>query len=233
MDLTIYIAFAAGFFSFISPCTLPLYPAFISYITGVSYNQLSNGGMKQRTAIIHTLCFLLGFSLVFIALGYSTTFIQVLFFEHDELIRQLGGLFIVFFGCVMLGIWTPSFFLKERRFTLKNRPVGFFGSIVVGLVFAVGWTPCTGPILASIFLLAATSPTHAVSYMMSYVIGFSLPFFILAFFILKLTWVKTKMHIFFKVGGVILIVAGILLFFDKMSTLNEWFTPIYGDFIGF
>ncbi len=233
VDLTIYIAFAAGLFSFISPCTLPLYPAFLSYITGVSSDHLRNGGMKQRTAILHTICFLIGFSLVFIALGYSTTWIRALFFEYDELIRQIGAIFIVFFGCVMVGIWTPRFLLKERRVTLKNRPTGFFGSILIGLVFAVGWTPCTGPILASIFFLAATSPTHAVSYMASYVIGFSLPFLTLAFFVPKLTWVKNKMQLFFKIGGMIMIIVGILLFFDQMSTLNRLFTPIYGDFIGF
>lgn len=232
-DLTYFFAFAAGFLSFISPCTLPLYPAFLSYITGVSTTQLAAGGIRQKPAMLHTIAFLLGFSIIFIVLGFSTSFIRVLFIQYDELIRQLGGILIVVFGLVVAGIFTPSFLMKERKLELKRRPTGYLGSAIIGFVFAAGWTPCTGPILASIFLLGSTNPSSAVGYMMLYVLGFALPFLSMAFFLPKIGFLKRHMQRVVKVGGYVMIAMGVLIFFDQLSKLNQLFTPIFGDFTGF
>ena len=232
-DLTYFFAFAAGLLSFISPCTLPLYPAFLSYITGVSTAQLTADGLRRKQALLHTIAFLVGFSLIFIVLGFSTSFIRVLFIQYDELIRQLGGILIVIFGLIVAGVFKPTLLMKEHRFQLKNRPTGYAGSALIGLVFAAGWTPCTGPILASIFLLGSTNPTSAVSYMLLYVLGFSVPFLVMAFFLPKIQLLKHHMQRVVTLGGYVMIVVGILIFFDQLSKLNQLFTPIFGDFTGF
>lgn len=233
-DLNLFIAFGAGFLSFISPCTLPLYPAFLSYITGVSFGDIKKGkGLMQKKAILHTLFFLFGFSLIFIALGFSTTFVSSLFREYDEIIRQFGGILLVIVGLVTAGIFTPQFLMKERKFELKSRPAGYIGSALIGLVFAAGWTPCTGPILAGIFALGVSNPDAAIWYMLAYVIGFALPFFFLSFFVTRLSWMQRNGQKLVKVGGYIMIVLGIIIFFNTMTIFNRLLSPIFGDFIGF
>lgn len=233
-DLNLFLAFGAGFLSFISPCTLPLYPAFLSYITGISFNQLKNEkGMMQKRAILHTLCFLIGFSVIFIALGFGTTFVRSFFVQYDELIRQIGGILIVIFGLMITGIFTPEFLMKDRKIEFKNRPSGYLGSVLIGLVFAAGWTPCTGPILAAIFTMGATNPDSAMGYMLAYVLGFAVPFFVLSFFISRMNWIRQHSQKIVKIGGYIMIIVGIILFFDGMTYLNRLLTPIFGDFQGF
>ncbi|HWI49536.1 MAG TPA: cytochrome c biogenesis protein CcdA [Rummeliibacillus sp.] len=233
-DINLFFSFGAGFLSFISPCTLPLYPAFLSYITGVSFNQLKNEkGMLQKRAILHTLFFLLGFSVIFVVLGFSTSFVKGFFVQYDELIRQIGGILIVVFGLVITGIFTPEFLMKDRKFEFKNRPSGYLGSMLIGLVFAAGWTPCTGPILAAIAALGTTNPDSAIWYMLAYVLGFSIPFFVLSFFVSRMDWIRRNSQKFVKIGGYIMIVVGVILFFDGMTVLNRLLTPIFGGFQGF
>lgn len=123
-DLTIWIVLGAGFLSFISPCCLPLYPSYLSYITGVSVNDLKEGrGFFQKQALLHTVFFILDFSIIFIALGLSASFVGNLFSEYQELIRQLGGIMVALFGLVMLGVFTPKILLKSAQFEWKKKPV--------------------------------------------------------------------------------------------------------------
>lgn len=235
-DINLLLAFGAGFLSFISPCTLPLYPAFLSYITGVSFGDLKDGkGMRSKKAILHTLFFLLGFSIIFIALGFGTSIpvVKNFFFNYQDPVRQIGGILIVIFGLVITGIFTPKFLMKERKFELKNRPTGYLGSAIIGLVFAAGWTPCTGPILAGIFALGVSNPDSAVGYMIAYVIGFSIPFFVLSFFITRLNWMRKNSQKIVLIGGYIMIIVGIVIFFNWMTFFNSLLAPIFGDFIGF
>lgn len=120
-DLNVFIALGAGFLSFISPCCLPLYPAFLSYITGMSVGEIKEeNAMLQRRSMLHTLFFLLGFSAIFIAIGFGTTFIGRFFTEYQDLIRQLGAIFIFFFGLLVVGVIKPEFLMKERRFEFKT-----------------------------------------------------------------------------------------------------------------
>ncbi|WP_064093589.1 cytochrome c biogenesis CcdA family protein [Rossellomorea aquimaris] len=233
-DINIFLAFGAGFLSFISPCCLPLYPAFLSYITGMSVNELkTDNAMLQRRSLLHTIFFLIGFSSIFIAIGFGTSFIGEFFLEYKDLIRQLGAIFIVIFGLVVVGIFTPEMLMKDRRFEFKNRPAGYVGSGLIGMAFAAGWTPCTGPILASVLALAATNPGSGVLYMTSYVLGFAIPFLILSFFIGRMQWIRRNSGKIVKVGGYIMIVVGIMLFFDWMTILLAYFTSIFGGFTGF
>lgn len=234
VDLNVFLAFGAGFLSFISPCVLPLFPAFISYITGMSVNELkTENAMLQKRSMFHTLCFILGFSIVFIALGYSSSLIGNLFNDYQNLIRQIGAILIVFFGLVVVGFLNPKFMMKEHKFHFKSRPLGFVGSILIGIAFAAGWTPCTGPILAALFSLTVTNPHSAVFYMIAYVLGFAIPFFILSFFIGKLQWIKKHSAKIVKVGGTVMIIMGVFLFFDWMTNITSYMSLLFGGFKGF
>jgi cytochrome c-type biogenesis protein len=233
-DINLFLAFGAGFLSFISPCCLPLYPAFLSYITGMSVSELkADNSMLQKRSLIHTVFFLLGFSVIFIAIGFGTSFIGEFFLDYKDLIRQLGAIFIVVFGLVVIGVFTPEMLMKERRIEFKNRPSGFIGSVLIGMAFAAGWTPCTGPILASVLALAATNPGSGVLYMTAYVLGFAIPFLILSFFIGKMQWIRKNSAKIVKIGGYIMIAVGIMLFFDWMTVILSYFTSIFGGFQGF
>ncbi|BCB03528.1 cytochrome c biogenesis CcdA family protein [Bacillus sp. KH172YL63] len=233
-DINIFLAFGAGFLSFISPCCLPLYPAFLSYITGMSVNELkTDNAMLQKRSLLHTLFFLIGFSSIFIAIGFGTSLIGNFFLDYKDLIRQLGAIFIVVFGLVVIGVFTPESLMKDRRFEFKNRPAGFIGSILIGMAFAAGWTPCTGPILASVLTLAATNPGSGVLYMTAYVLGFAIPFFILSFFIGKMKWIRKNSGKIVKAGGYVMIAVGIMLFFNWMTVILAYFTSILGGFKGF
>ncbi|SES61766.1 cytochrome c-type biogenesis protein [Oceanobacillus limi] len=237
-DISILLAFGAGALTFVSPCVFPLYPAFLSYITGLSVSDIQSGKIReQRKAIIHTIFFLLGFSIIYFVLGFgsagSATFIETWYVQYGDLIRQLGAILIVFFGLVTVGVLQPKFLLKDHKLNIPNKPSGYLGTMLIGLAFAVGWTPCMGPILAATLALVGTNPSQGLWYMSSYILGFSIPFFLMAFFITKFTWIKKYSGMFMKFGGVIMIVMGIILFFDKFSIINSLLSPIFGDFQGF
>ncbi|MFA8438561.1 cytochrome c biogenesis CcdA family protein [Pueribacillus sp. YX66] len=234
-DLNVFLAFGAGVLSFVSPCTLPLYPAFLSYITGVSVDELKEkNGMLQRRAILHTLFFLIGFSLIFVALGFATSFIGSLFTKYDVLIRQIGGILIVFMGLVIVGAIQPKFMMKDSTFTFRNRPSGYFGSSLIGLAFAAGWTPCMGPILAAVVGLAATNPGSGLLYMLVYTLGFAIPFFLMAFFIGRMNWIKKFSDKIMKVGGYTMIFIGVFLFFGWMTKVTSFLTNnVFDGFMGF
>lgn len=233
-DVNIFVALGAGFLSFISPCCLPLYPAFLSYITGMSVGEIkSENAMLQKRSLLHTLFFLVGFSIIFLAIGFGTSFIGRFFIQYQDLIRQIGAIFIVGFGLVIVGIFQPEFLMKERRFELKNRPSGFAGSILIGMAFAAGWTPCTGPILVSVIALAASNPGSGLAYMIAYILGFAIPFFILSFFIGKMQWIRKHNLIIMKIGGTIMIAMGVILFFDWMTKIIIFLSDLFGGFVGF
>jgi cytochrome c-type biogenesis protein len=233
-DVNIFLALGAGFLSFISPCCLPLYPAFLSYITGMSVGELkTDNAMLQKRSLLHTIFFLIGFSAIFIAIGFGTSFVGSFFLEYKDLIRQLGGIFIVIFGLMIVGIFNPAFLMKDRRLEFKNRPSGFIGSTLIGMAFAAGWTPCTGPILTSVILLAASNPGSGVLYMVAYSLGFAIPFLILSFFVGRMKWIRTHSGKIVKIGGYIMIIMGLVLFFDWMTKIITIFSGLFGGFTGF
>lgn len=186
-----------------------------------------------EASLFHTLCFLLGFSVIFIALGYGTSFIGSLFRDYHDAIRQIGALLIILFGFITLGVFRPEAMMKERRIHFKHKPSGFLGSVLIGMAFAAGWTPCTGPILAAVITLAGTNPGSAVPYMMLYVLGFAVPFLLLSFFITKLKWIRKNQLFIMKAGGVLMIVIGVLLFFNWMSLIIILLSDLFGGFTGF
>ncbi len=233
MEVNIFLAVGAGFLSFISPCVLPLYPVFLSYVTGMSVEELKNDkAILRKRSMLHTLFFLIGFSSIFIMLGFSAYYIGEILYTYRDLIRQLGALLIIFFGFVMIGFFNFEFLMKERKVTFKNRPSGYLGSLLIGAAFSMSWTPCTGPILAAVFALAATNPESGVILMTAYSLGFSIPFFIMSFFIGKMGWIKRNSQKIVKIGGYILIVLGVALFFDWLRILTAHLAGLFG-FYGF
>ncbi|MFD2628483.1 cytochrome c biogenesis CcdA family protein [Oceanobacillus kapialis] len=232
-EVNIFIAFGAGFLSFVSPCVLPLFPAFISYITGMSVSELKedNKGLNGKS-MLHTLFFLLGFSCVFIMMGFTSLYISEFLITYRELIRQVGALLIIFFGLVIAGVLNFKFLMKNKQIMFKNRPAGFIGSFIIGLAFSLGWTPCTGPILAVVLSLASTEPQLGMVMMISYVLGFSVPFFILSFFVGKIGWIKKHSSKIVKIGGYVMVLIGIALFFDWIYKLTSYLAGLFG-FTGF
>ncbi|MFC6117754.1 cytochrome c biogenesis CcdA family protein [Macrococcoides bohemicum] len=222
-DITIAVAFGAGILSFISPCVLPIYPAFLSYITGVSYNDLKDNKMDKK-ALLHTVFFLIGFSIVYISLGVGLGFVSDILQSYDNTIRMVGGLLCIIFGLVVLGIFNPQFLMKDRKFEFKNRPSGFIGTLLIGIAFAAGWTPCMGPIIGTIFSMAAVNQSLALIYMIAYVLGFCIPFFLLTFFITKINILNKYSQTITKIGGVMMIIMGLLLFFDKLTAITQFFS---------
>lgn len=234
VDLTVWLVFGAGFLSFISPCCLPLYPSYLSYVTGVSVKELKEGkGLFQRQALLHTFFFILGFSIIFFALGLSASLLGDLFSGNQQLIRQLGAILVIVMGLVMLGFLQPKFLMKEVRFQYNAKPVGYLGSILVGITYAAGWTPCVGPILASVLALGVSNPGQSVLYTGAYTVGFALPFFIMAFFIGKMKWILKYSSLMMKIGGALMILTGVLLYTDKMTTITIFLIDLYGGFTGF
>ncbi|MDQ0230041.1 cytochrome c biogenesis CcdA family protein [Metabacillus malikii] len=227
-NITFIMAFSAGLLAFISPCCLPLYPSFVSYITGMSISELK--GDKDRrhkqTILLHSIFFSLGFSVIYYILGFSFSSIGTLFKNNQDLIRMLGGVFIVLMGLFMLEVFQPKFMMKDTRVQRKGRKVGFLNSFLIGLGFAAGWTPCIGPIFGVIMSASILNPSQAFINITAYSLGFCLPFILLAFFIGKTKFIVRHSQKLMKIGGAIMIIFGILLYFDKMTFFNIWFSDI-------
>lgn len=233
-NVTILLAFGAGFLSFISPCCLPLYPSFISYITGVTIDEVKKGRtVFQRQALLHTLFFIIGFSSVFIALGLSTSWIGSFFKNEQDLIRQLGGILLAVMGLVMTGLFKMDWMMKTWKVDLKLRPIGYTGSILVGITYAAGWTPCVGPILTSIITLGVADPTRALSYTLAYTIGFAIPFFLMTFFVSKIRGILKYSDLMMKIGGGVMVLFGILLYTDQLTIITRVLINLFGGFTGF
>jgi len=221
-DLSVGLSFLAGLLSFFSPCSLPLYPSFLSYITGITTDEMKTRKIVfQSKPLLHTLFFMLGFSFIFMALGLSTSFIGELFLSKKELIRQLGSILLFVIGLTMLNVFNFEWFKRTWTINLKNQPVGYAGSFLVGITYATAWTPCVGPLLSSIIVLGISNPSAALLYTFSYTIGFSIPFFIMTFFVKKIRWITKYTTTFMKVGGIIICSFAILLYFDKLTFLIQ------------
>ena len=186
-QVSLFAAFSAGLLSFISPCVLPLVPSYVSYITGLSLEQLADAGERRRfrkAILLNSLLFILGFSSVFIAFGASASFIGQILYQYQDIIRKLGAVLIIIFGFYMLGILKIDFLMREHYLVQFNsRPVGYVGSFLIGTAFAAAWTPCVGPILGAILAYASTTESmkDGIFLLASYSVGLGLPLFITAF----------------------------------------------------
>jgi cytochrome c-type biogenesis protein len=244
MDITYWIAFTAGILSFVSPCVLPLIPSYLTYITGLSFNQLDDahpGARVRLTVLLHTLCFIFGFSVVFILLGASAGIasgqIQALLREGLDWVAKIGGLLILLFGVHMTGLFSFSALLRDKRVHLHKKPAGFFGTFIIGVAFAAGWTPCIGPILASILMVAATSGQvgEGTILLTFYSMGLGVPFLLsgLLFHQFLNAFKRLRNHMRkIEIGtGAMLMAVGIMLMFDLLGPITMFFyrwVPVQG-----
>lgn len=228
-NLNAGIAFAAGVASFISPCCLPLYPSYLSYITGLSVQELKSGSNSKEVrlwTLSHTLAFILGFSAVFYTLGFGAGLFGEFFNGQRDLIRQLSAILIIVMGLFLLGLFQPQFLLRERKLNMRWKPAGYLGSFIFGIGFSAGWSPCIGPILTAIIALSASDPGTWFTMITAYSIGFALPFFGLAFFLSGARKILKYSNLLMKLGGGLMVFMGILLFTDQMFRITVWLQGI-------
>lgn len=225
--ISIWVALGAGVLSFFSPCTLPLYPSYLSYVTGVSVAQLKGSQQGIRGSILlHTLLFILGFSTVFYSLGYTFSWIGHTFMEYQQTIRMIGAVILLAMGLFLMGLFQPTFLLKERRMDVPNRRWGYFSTLLIGISFAAGWTPCIGPIFSTILTMAAYKPETAFVHITAYIIGFAAPFLVMAFFIGRMNWLLKYSEKVMKIGGASMVFFALLLYTNQLNTISIWFAKL-------
>lgn len=231
---TLGLAFIAGLLSFISPCCLPLYPSYISYLTGMTFLGGGKQSLAQRLkALTHTLFFVIGFSVVFLVLGLSATVLGQIFINHRALIRISGGGIVLLMGLSLSGLLTPQWLMREKKWAYRSSGVSYGASVLVGISFAAGWTPCIGPILASVLVMSASQPAAGLALILAYIVGFSVPFFILAFTLGSVRKLAPYGALLSKISGYLLIGLGILLITNLANVLTIRLIRLYGGFTGF
>ncbi len=229
-DVSIPLAFLGGILSFISPCVLPLVPSYISFVTGISFEELtSEEGTKRlkRVIMYNSLMFILGFSTVFVViLGSSAQLFGQIFMEYQDVIRKIGGIVIILLGIHIIGIINIGILQRDKRLHFfREKPAGLLGSFLVGIGFAAGWTPCIGPILSAIFTVAATSPNpfSGIILFVAYSLGLAIPFFLTSLgintFLKHFNRLKRHMRTVSIVTGVFLILTGVLIFTNSFAII--------------
>jgi cytochrome c-type biogenesis protein len=228
------VAFAGGLLSFLSPCVLPLVPSYLGFITGFTLEEM---GSRRWLALIHAGLFVLGFSLVFIALGASATALGTALKVYKEWLQRFGGVLIVLLGLYMLGALKLGFLARERRFQLERKPVGYLGSILVGMAFGAGWSPCIGPILGGILSLAATEADlgRGLGLLAAYSAGLAVPFLVAAYavesFLDWFTRFRRHIRLVEKVSGGLLVAVGLLIATGQFTRLAGWLQSLTPEFL--
>lgn len=237
-ELGIVAAFAGGMLSFLSPCVFPLVPSYLSFVTGMGVEELEAGTPRvRRTALVHSALFVVGFSLVFMALGASASYVGQALRDYQVWIARVGGVLVVLFGLHLLGVTPVRWLQRERRVHLQRKPVGYAGSVAVGVAFGAGWTPCIGPVLGGILTLAATREglAEGVALLGVYSAGLAVPFLLAAVglsrylaasrrFRRHIRWVE-------RGSGVLLLLVGVLLLSGQFTALAAWGARITPEFI--
>lgn len=226
-DVSLPIAFGAGFLSFFTPCLLPMIPAYIMYITGVNIeDELSK---RRLFAVIRTLGFVIGFTIIFIIMGSSATFLGKIFIRNRLTFSRISGIVIIIFGLNLMGILKVKFLDMEKRRKAPKKITNWFSSVLMGMAFAAGWTPCFGPVLGAILMYAsgASTVSNGMNLLLVYSVGMAIPFLLTAFFInvfIKLMDRAGKVMKYLPIiGGAIMVIFGLLVFFDKVIDISRLF----------
>jgi len=225
------ISFTAGLLSFLSPCVLPLIPSYVTFITGLSLEDVQKA---RRAALVHSVLFVLGFSLIFLALGATATVLGRVLLAHRVWLSRVGGVLVILFGLYTLGVLNVGALSRERRVHLADKPVGYLGTVLVGIAFGAGWTPCIGPILGSILILSSSSAdlSRGLLLLTAYSLGLAIPFLLSALlvrqFLALFTRLRRQMVWVTRAAGVLLIAVGVLMVTDYFTVLAGYlqgFTP--------
>jgi cytochrome c-type biogenesis protein len=229
-NVSLMIAFTAGILSFVSPCVLPLIPSYVTYISGVSLDTLTVGDNRKARwgTFLHSISFVIGFSIIFIALGASATALGQFMANNQVMMRKAGGIIVMVLGVHFTGLINIGFLQGYKKMELSSKPVGYAGSALVGMVFAAGWTPCIGPILASILLYASTAETmgKGIALLAAYSLGLGIPFILSAIAINRFfgffQGIKRHMRVISVISGVFLIVIGVLIYTNYMTIMAQY-----------
>ncbi len=230
-SLGLALAFSAGLLSFLSPCVLPLIPSYLTFVTGVGFDELQH---SRRAALVHALLFVLGFTLIFLALGASATVLGRLLIAYRVWITRVGGALVVLFGLYLLGAVRLTAFDRERRVHLANKPLGYLGSVIVGIAFGAGWTPCLGPILGAILTYTAAEAdlSRGLPLLLAYSLGLAIPFLVAAVAVERFLETVTRMRPHLarvsQVSGALLVIVGVMMmldYFTVMATYLQGLTP--------
>ena len=225
------IAFTAGLLSFLSPCVLPLIPSYVTFMTGMSLDDVQRA---RRVAVVHALLFVLGFTLVFLAFGATATVLGRLLLTQRQWIARIGGVLVILFGLYLLGVFNIGAFARERRIHITDKPLGYLGTVVVGIAFGAGWSPCIGPILGAILTYTATQAQlgRGLWLLFAYSMGLAVPFVLAAVAVERFVEVfqsfRSKMIWVNRVAGVLLIMVGVLMMTPYLTVLSGYlnaFTP--------
>lgn len=228
------VAFVAGLLSFLSPCVLPLVPSYLGFLTGMTLPEVT---VRRHRALLHALLFVGGFSLVFILLGASATALGRALNYYQIWLQRVGGVLIILFGLLCLGVFNLRLLSQERRVQLDRKPLGYLGSALVGMAFAAGWTPCIGPVLGGILGLAATSTdvSRGMVLLAVYSAGLALPFLIAAVAIESfLAWFQRFRRFLpwvMRISGALLLFVGILLVTGEFTRLAGWLQSLTPEFL--
>jgi cytochrome c-type biogenesis protein len=230
VSISLGVAFLAGLVSFLSPCVLPLVPSYVTFITGLTLDELTTQGQQaaRRRAAVHAALFVLGFGLVFVALGATATALGATLRRSLPLLQQVGGVVIALFGLYLLGVLRPSMLMRERRVHLAAKPSGMAGTVLVGAAFGAGWTPCVGPVLASILLYSGTQSTmgEGMLLLVAYTLGLGIPFFVSAvglnWYLASVKRIRRWLVPLERVSGALLLVMGILLFTGRFTVISSY-----------
>ena len=227
--IELLIAFGAGLISFLSPCVLPLIPGYISYVSGSSLNELL---IKKNINLIPIILFTVGFSIVFIIFGAASTFLGQIFLQNSYELRIIAGLIIVVLSLHIIGVINLKFLNYEKR-VQTNINKGFFSPILIGMAFAFGWTPCIGPILGSILVLASTEDSlgRGILLLFFYSIGLAIPFILSGYLMQKFLIFsknfKKNINRISKIGGIILLITGVLIITNQLQALGFYLLNIF------
>ncbi|GCE12131.1 cytochrome c biogenesis CcdA family protein [Tengunoibacter tsumagoiensis] len=230
-DISLGLAFLAGLASFLSPCVLPLVPIYLIQLVGQSVYQ--SGQQQTLTArlitFLHALTFVSGFTLTFVALGATASTLGGLLSSHLHLLRQIGGIVLLLAGLYLTGILKLSFLEQQKRFSFRSTRPGYLASLLTGIIFAIAWTPCIGPILSSILILAGSSTTlqQGVLLLLAYALGLGVPFLLLGLGLTGLSLALKRLKPFLgaiQIGtGVLMMIVGVVIFFNLFSYFNAYF----------
>lgn len=232
----VWAAFIAGVLSFLSPCVLPLVPSYLSFVTGMSLEDLQ-AGVDHRRALTHSALFVAGFTIIFVLLGASASFLGRFLIVHGDWIARIGGVVIIIFGLHLLGIFQITSLMRERRLHLSDKPVGYLGTVGVGMAFGAGWTPCIGPILGAILTLAASQQTvtQGMALLFIYSMGLAIPFMAsalaLQLFLKQFSRFRRFLPAVQRVSGALLVLLGILLVSGSFVVLAAWLNRFTPDFL--